>query len=275
MTDISISLKTVKVTRDGHDILYDISVDISNQKGGMIGLIGPNGAGKSTLLSLIAGLLPCEQGKLEICNDGRNVTDLSTGERAQLISYLPQLRPVHWAMRVDNIVRLGRYAYGGSLSQSRAIDARDNEAVDLAMRLAGVSDFRDRFMTKLSGGEQSRVHLARALCAQTPILLADEPTNALDPEHQFSLMKTLSDYASDGRLVVTALHDLSLATRFCDQLLILNAGNLIAYGAPGEVLSPECLREVFNVSGTWVKGAHTEDLTTLTLAPLMPDNKTL
>lgn len=268
MTTISISLKTVSITRDTAEILHNITANLSNQQGGMIGLVGPNGAGKSTLLSAMAGLLKPAVGTITYAKDGQTHTDLSPAQRASLISYLPQSRPVHWAMSVENIVRLGRYGYGGSLSDHGGQNRHHDDAIHSAMALAGVTAFRDHLITKLSGGEQSRVHLARALSAQAPILLADEPTNALDPEHQFLMMKTLAAYAGAGRLVITALHDLSLAARFCDQLLVLDHGKLSASTRPKNALSPQCLHDIFKVSGSWVQAQNDEENETLILAPL-------
>jgi len=248
-------LDNLTVERDGIPILQSLcatlGTDNDTPRGSLVGLVGPNGAGKSTLLATIAGIRPPTAGSVRINTDLQPLSTLSNSMRAQLISYLPQIRPVYWSMTARDIVRLGRYAYGGHVRERHAPSNPNEAAVISAMKQAGVEAFADRQILTLSGGEQSRVHLARVLCAQTPVLLADEPTNALDPEHQFAVMSALKSHAGTGHLVIAALHDLPLAARYCDSVIVLSGGMIAAHGEPATCLSSDLLETVFKVKGVW------------------------
>lgn len=236
----SLSVRHLSLRRNGRDVLSDVSFELA--AGTFVGLIGPNGAGKSTLLRALLQLLPAS-GNVEV--DGVPVAGLGQDARAKLFSYLPQERNVAWPLTVEEVVGLGRLPhrtlFGGESGEDRI-------AVEEAMRAAEVDDLRSRSIAELSGGERSRVLIARALAQETPILLADEPTSGLDPAHQISLMRVLAERARRGAIVIVSLHELSLAARWCQRLILLADGRVVADGTADAVLSEETLKAVYGVS---------------------------
>lgn len=234
-----LKLETIAVSLNKRRILDDIS--LTADMGEFIGLIGPNGAGKSTLLKAAAGLLPLDAGTRTL--DGAPLESLEPKARARALSYLPQARPLYWALTARDVAALGRFAFGNPLTE----DARDREATDKALMLCGAAHLADRPASELSGGELSRVHLARALAGETPLLLADEPAAALDPAHQFAVMTLLRAMAEKGKTVIAALHDLPLAARYCTRLVVMNEGRIRFNGAASTAPS-EIFEEIFRVS---------------------------
>ncbi|MFQ5563536.1 MAG: ABC transporter ATP-binding protein [Parvularculaceae bacterium] len=228
------------VAVDGRTILSEICFAAAG--GEFIGLVGPNGAGKSTLLRAAAGLAPLAVGARFL--GGAPHDDLSPVARARRLAYLPQARPIYWALPAGEIVALGRFAYGGF----GRLSAEDNAAVARALKEAGAEAFRDRAAVSLSGGELARVHLARALAAEAPLLLADEPIAALDPAHQLSVMQVLKSRAQNGAAVIAALHDLTLAARYCTRIILLQNGRIHADGPPEETLTEKTVKTVFGVT---------------------------
>ncbi|PHS25015.1 MAG: hypothetical protein COA84_08320 [Robiginitomaculum sp.] len=231
-----LSLKNIAGGPGPIPILTNINLDFGT---GLTGLVGPNGAGKTSLLKLCLGLLTPSEGIIEV--GGKALDDLSLRQRAQHMAYLPQNGPVHWAMHVSDLVKLGRFA-----STASADD--DDKAVQDAMQACAITTFASRPITTLSGGERSRVLLARALAAQSPILLVDEPTSALDPAQQQRIMKILKRRAKEGTSVVCALHDLPLAARYCDRLVFLHEGQVKEDGTPGEVLMAKSFTEAYGLA---------------------------
>ena len=222
-------------------VLHDISLALSS--GHLVALVGPNGAGKTTLLRALAGLVPSE-GVIHVRGDA--LSSLSLRERARRFAYLPQGHLVHWPLPARDIVALGRYPHGAT--DPARLTAKDAEAVLRAMQAADVMEFSERRVTELSGGERSRVALARALAVEAPVILADEPVSSLDPRHQLDVMKTLRAAADTGALVIVVTHDLGLAARFADTALVLSDGRLVSQGAPAEALSEQVMAEVFRIS---------------------------
>jgi iron complex transport system ATP-binding protein len=221
--------------------LNDISLALS--AGHLVALVGPNGAGKTTLLRALAGLVPSD-GVIHV--EGEALSSLTLRERARRFAYLPQGHIVHWPLPAQDIVALGRYPHGAT--DPARLTTRDTEAVLRAMRLTDVMEFGARRITELSGGERSRVALARVLAVEAPVILADEPTASLDPRHQIDVMKTLRHAADEGTLVMVVTHDLGLAARFADTILVLSDGRLVSQGAPMEALSEQIMGEVFRIS---------------------------
>ncbi|MCH4093376.1 MAG: ABC transporter ATP-binding protein [Acetobacter peroxydans] len=187
--------------------------------GAVTGLIGPNGAGKSTLLRLLAGLEAPTEGQV-LCQ-GVPLSRLPIGERARVMAYLPQDVPPFPPMPVREVASLGRLAHG-----ENAACALHHPAVQQALDMTGLTQFGSREASRLSGGERARLTLARALAVDAPILLADEPVAALDPAQALMVMQVLRGLAAQGRCVVVVIHDLLLATRFCDTLVLLREGEL-------------------------------------------------
>ncbi len=217
-------------------------VSLTAAAGSVTALVGPNGAGKSTLLKTLAGLITPDAGVIFIAD--RSFGDYSIDARARVLSYLPQDREVHWPLPVRGIVSLGRIPH-----QSRGPDAlaADRIAIDDAMRAMDVMHLAGRPVLELSGGERARVLMARSLAQAPRVLLADEPTAGLDPAHQLQLFRHLREMAGSGIAVVVALHDLSLAARFADQVLLMKSGQIAASGAPADVLKSAILEPVYGV----------------------------
>ena len=236
-----VTARDVNVTLAGRLVLRDISLTLS--PGHLVALVGPNGAGKTTLLRALAGLVPAS-GVVHVRGDA--LSSLSLRERARRFAYLPQGHLVHWPLPVRDIVALGRYPHGAT--DPARLTAKDAEAVLRAMQAADVMDFSERRVTELSGGERSRVALARALAVEAPVILADEPVSSLDPRHQLDVMKTLRAVADKGALVIVVTHDLGLAARFADNVLVLSDGRLVSQGAPAEALAEQVMAEVFRIS---------------------------
>jgi len=224
-------------------------VDLAMRGGEMVGLIGPNGSGKTTLLRVLANLRAPEAGRVHYA--GRTAAEIGTRELSRQIAYLAQGGAVHWPMRVESVVALGRLPHRRAF---QGLDAADRTAIERAMTAADIVSLRRRTMEQVSGGERVRILLARALAVDASILLADEPIAALDPLHQLQVMDLLQTTAHAGRGVVVVLHDLALAARFCDRLILLAHGRILAEGPPAQVLSDSHLAQAYGVEV--VRGEH-------------------
>jgi iron complex transport system ATP-binding protein len=234
----------LRVALSGRTVLDDLAFALPRR--GLVALVGPNGAGKTTLLRALAGLLPARdllRGTIRLAQD--DVAALPLRERARRFAYLPQGHTVHWPLAVRDVVALGRTPHGAT-DPARLNDA-DAAAVARAMQIADVPQFAGRRVTELSGGERSRVALARVLAVEAPVILADEPVASLDPRHQIDVMTTLRRASRNDTLVIVVTHDLGLAARFADQVLVLDRGRLIAQGACEVTLSDTILADVFKV----------------------------
>ena len=236
-SNLTVSLGTKEIVRDA---------SLSLNAGELVALVGPNGAGKTTLMRALAGLVPA-QGTITFA--GKPLGGLSARERARTVSYLPQGHVFHWPMNVESIVMLGRAPHADAFSDATP---DDRAAVAQALAVTETQGFAERPVTTLSGGEKARVALARALATQAPVLLADEPTAALDPRHQLVVMELLRNAARNGNAILAIMHDLTLAARFADRVLVMNEGRVVAGGAPAEALAPELLASVFGVEATIV-----------------------
>jgi iron complex transport system ATP-binding protein len=219
-----------------------LGAELSVRRGEFVTIVGPNGSGKTTLMRAVAGLIPY-RGTIEI--DGIALGRLSRPERARRIAYLPQGPVFHWPLAVEEIVALGRLPLTGAAGLS----APDRAAIERAMALSGVADYADRPVTTLSGGERARVALARVLSTEAPIVLADEPTASLDPRYQLLVLDILRRHADGGGAVLAILHDLGLAARQADRVVVLDKGRIVADGAPRDVLTKARLADTFGVNG--------------------------
>jgi iron complex transport system ATP-binding protein len=231
----------LSVRRGGATVLE--GVDLALQPGEVLGVLGPNGAGKSTLLGALCGELDADGGNVTL--DGRALGAWSGQERARRLAVLPQSSTLSFAFPVAEVVAMGRLPHDTGR-------VRDAEIVDAALRAADAEHLRGRSYLALSGGERQRVHLARVLAQLWPggegqVLLLDEPTSALDPLHQHTTLQAVRDFAGQGAAVLVILHDLNLAARYCDRILLLQDGRPHAFGSPDEVLQAEPLRAVFGL----------------------------
>ena len=213
---------------------------LAAEEGTFLAVIGPNGAGKTTLLRAVAGLVPATG---DIRLGGTPLRDLSRRERARRLAYLPQGHVFHWPLAVAEIVALGRLPRGGGGGPSEA----DRAAVARAMAETGTDGFAARAVTTLSGGERARVALARVLATGAATILADEPTASLDPHYQLVVLDILKRHAAAGGAVVAVLHDLGLAGRYADRVVLMDGGRTVAAGPPAEVLTEQRLSEAFGV----------------------------
>jgi iron complex transport system ATP-binding protein len=218
-------------------------VSLTLRPGRLVGLLGPNGAGKTTLLRTLAGLRAPDEGVVRY--DGRCLAELGRLTLARRLAYLEQSSEAHWPLRADHVVALGRLPHRRF---GRTALPGDAAAVDRAISAVDAEGFRDRPMHALSGGERARVLLARAFAVESQWLLADEPVAALDPSHQLGVMEQLRNAARRGMGVVVVLHDLTLASRFCDRLVLMADGRVIGDGAPRDVLTDEAAATAYGVT---------------------------
>lgn len=243
-----IVLDHVRVSRGGACVLDDVSLVAT--RGQLTALVGPNGAGKSSLIKTVLGLLKAESGAVWV--DGAPVQMVSPKARARAMAYLPQDRSLAWSMTGGDLAALGRFAWGAAAYDR--LPPADRRQVDIALEHASASHLKNRLVHDLSGGEQARLHLARALASNAPVLLVDEPTAALDPRHQLEAMAVLRQQADEGATVICALHDLELARRHADQIAVLDRGRLRIAAAPDQALNDQILADVFGVRRTRSEG---------------------
>jgi iron complex transport system ATP-binding protein len=224
--------------------LFFRGVTFTASAGQCWGILGPNGAGKSTLLRLLAGLLAPRAGSVRLA--GRSIGEMSLRARAQVTAFLPQHLPRQIESTARELVLLGRHPY----RQLGLFECAEDVAIARrAMETTQTLDLAERPMSTLSGGEAQRVHLAAALAQSPRVLLLDEPTASLDLFHQLHIFSILSELARrDGLTVVVVTHDLNLAARFCSHVVLLDEGRVVATGRPRDVITPERLEGVYDVS---------------------------
>jgi iron complex transport system ATP-binding protein len=235
-----IEIKNLNVDYGSRHILKNISLDV--KRGEILALLGPNGSGKSTLIRALSGVAPASSGTLSL--SGRTLGGLDAAGRARLMAVVPQTVSLPPAFTVWETVLLGRTPYLNFLGQ---ISAKDEAIARYALSKVDALSFAERRVGQLSGGEQQRVLLARALAQSTPVLLLDEPTTHLDLQHQVGLLELVRKLARQENLtVLIALHDLNLAARYADRLALIVDGEIKALGTPKEVLQPEMIASVYH-----------------------------
>ncbi|MEQ6967317.1 Fe(3+) dicitrate ABC transporter ATP-binding protein FecE [Pectobacterium polaris] len=217
-------------------------LSLSLPAGKITALLGPNGCGKSTLLKCFAKLLTPESGAIQL--NGKPLSAFSARQLSRHLALLPQQHLTPEGITVRDMVAYGRSPWlslWGRLSQD------DRQRVQLAMEKTHIVELADKRLTNLSGGQRQRAFLAMLLAQDTPVVLLDEPTTYLDINHQVELMKLLRELNQAGKTVVTVLHDLNQASRYCDHLVMLTGGRVMAQGSPHEVMKPALLQQVFNI----------------------------
>jgi len=233
-----LNIKNLFVSYNGREILHNVSFDVNN--GEVLALIGPNGAGKSTLIRAVSGVI---ESRGEIQTDGKNFHTMHPMQRARYVAVVPQAISLPPAFSVWETVLMGRTPYLGFLGNA---STHDEELARQALTRVNALIFSERRVGELSGGEQQRILLARALCQSTPILLLDEPTSHLDLQYQVSLLELIRELAKENNLaVLVAMHDLNLAARYADRVALMVAGNIKAIGTPKEVLQPELIADAY------------------------------
>ncbi len=235
-------IESLTVSYGTRRILDNVSLTIEN--GEVLALIGPNGAGKSTLVRAVSGVVLAHPGGV-VRKNGVNLLSVSPMERARLLSVVPQISSLPPAFTVRETVMLGRTPYLNFLGQ---VSAQDEAMVQRALERVDALDLAERPVGELSGGEQQRVLLARALAQNTPIMLLDEPTAHLDLQYQVGLLELVRTLAhDDGLAILIALHDLNLAARYTDRVALLVSGQVKAVGTPQQVLIPELIGEAYHL----------------------------
>lgn len=234
-----IDVEDVSVSLGGAEILDGVS--LSAGVGDLVGLVGPNGAGKTTLLRTASGVLAPDTGSVLI--DGDDVHALSSTAASRRVAVVPQNSAVSFDFDVETVVEMGRHPYRGRLG---GVDPDDTGRVAAAMERVDVAEFADRSIEAVSGGERRRVLLARALAQDTPCLLLDEPTASLDVTRAVETLSMVRDLVDEGRAAVAAIHDLDLAARFCDRIVVLADGTVGASGSPAETLDAETVASAFD-----------------------------
>ena len=215
-------------------------VDLSVERGSFVALAGPNGVGKSTLLRLVSGVIKPTRGGIEIA--GLDVSALSARERARLVAVVPQDPELPNGAPAIEVVLMGRNPHLGLLSWESDSDVQT--AIE-AMRMTYTEDFIERPVDEMSGGERQRVAIAIALAQQTPIILLDEPTANLDLAYQPAIMELMRGLVSSGKTILAAVHDLTLAAQFCDEVALMSGGGILTIGAPEETLTEDSIRRVY------------------------------
>ncbi len=231
------------------DLFYEVQaetlldgVTLHADRGQLVGLIGPNGAGKSTLLRAMSGILGYRDGAVRL--DGADIKSLSSKAIAAGLALVPQIAPYTHGFTCIELVLMGRYPHLGRFQ----IEGKEDDRIARdAMRLTEIEQFADRTLDTLSGGERQRVFVSRALAQQPRVLLLDEPTSNLDVLHQLKVFDLVRKLVDEGLTAVAAIHDLNMAARYCDRLVLLTGGRVLAEGSPEEVLSPETIESAFGV----------------------------
>ena len=222
-------------------VLEDLSVSIKEQD--FIGLIGPNGSGKSTLLKVMGGILEIDSGSIQFKKS--HVSKINKKLFAQSVSWIPQDHPMIFPFKVSEIVMMGRHPYLSPLSFE---SKEDFDITRRAMETTMTSQFADRYFNEISGGEKQRVMIASALAQKPEIMLLDEPTSALDLKYQVQILNILKNLNAHHKMtLVMAMHDLNLASRFCNRLLLLNEGKIVRDGTPKQVLEKNILEQVYGI----------------------------
>ncbi|MFB6092976.1 MAG: heme ABC transporter ATP-binding protein [Haloquadratum sp.] len=236
-----VDVTDLRVALGGTTVLDGVDATIG--RGSFVGLVGPNGAGKTTFLRALNGALTPDAGTITL--DGRRISDLPSKAVSRLVATVPQDTTVAFEFDARQVVEMGRNPHRSRFGGWGKTDA---EAVERALDRTDTARFADRSVTTLSGGERQRVLLARALAQETPLLLLDEPTASLDINHQVRTLELVRDLVAEGKTAIAAIHDLNLAAHYCDGLLLLSDGEVVADGPPRSVFTESALEDAFGTN---------------------------
>lgn len=229
-------------TVNGTGIVHGVSLHV--RTGETVGIVGPNGSGKTSLLRMLAGHTRPTSGEVLLGTD--RLSGLRRRSTARRLAFVEQISHTDLDLTVRDVIALGRLPHHRSWTSLRRIATVDEKIIVDAATMTGVTGKLDRSWWNLSGGERQRTQIARAFAQQTPLILLDEPTNHLDISHQLEILRLIRD---SGTAAVAVLHDLNLAAMFCDRILVMDGGGLVAEGTPEEVFDAKLLRSVFAVNG--------------------------
>lgn len=237
---MSLSTRSLSVGYHNKSIVKDVTLTIPDGK--IVALLGPNGCGKSTLLKAMARILPPMEGN--VLWQGNNLYKQSSRYLATQLALLPQTQPIPEGIKVKELVAYGRSPYTGFWGR---LNAEDNQIIEEVMEKVGVSQLAEQLVSELSGGQRQRVWLAMTLAQDTPYLLLDEPTTYMDLSHQVELMELFKTLNSAGKTIVTVLHDINQAARYCHHLIVMKEGEIITQGEPEAILTQQMLKSVFSL----------------------------
>jgi len=238
---MSLSIHDLTLGYQAKAIVKKVNLDLPDGK--IIALLGPNGCGKSTLLKAIARILDPLEG--EIHWQGKDILKQSSRYLATQLALLPQTQPIPEGIKVKDLVAYGRSPYTGFWGR---LNAEDHKIINTMMEKVGVSEFSEKLVSELSGGQRQRVWLAMTLAQDTPYLLLDEPTTYMDLSHQVELMKLFKTLNEAGKTIITVLHDINQAARYCDYLVVMKEGEIITQGEPADVITQSMLKSVFSLT---------------------------
>ena len=255
----SITVDGVSLSFGDLSVLEDVSLTVD--PGEFVGFVGPNGAGKTTLLRIISGALEPDSGTVTV--DGVDVHDVPSKRSSRLVSVVPQDTTLSFSFPVRDVVEMGRHPHRSRFSGPTP---EDRAAVDRALERTRTADLADRPIDAVSGGQRQRVVLARAIAQATPVMLLDEPTASLDVNHQIETLESVRELVAEGRTVCAAIHDLDLAARYCDRLVVLADGDVLRDGPPSTVLTGETLSEAFDATAAVTPNPVTRSETVTALA---------
>lgn len=234
---MNIKVDDLNITLEKNNILKDINIEVDNKE--VVGIIGPNGSGKSTLLKCIYRVLKPNDGAILL--DNIDIKDMSVKESSKRLAVLSQHNNYNFDFTVKDIVLMGRSPHKKFMERD---NKNDYDIANEALKKVDMFEFKDRSFQSLSGGEQQRVILARALAQQPQCLILDEPTNHLDIKYQLQLMRIVKGL---GIEVIAAIHDLNIAAMYCDKIYVLKDGEVIKYGKPKDILTQELIKDVYEV----------------------------
>ena len=241
MTQALMRLEDISFAYETTPVLRDLSISIREQD--FIGLIGPNGSGKSTLLKIMGAILKPDSGSIQFKES--SLSKINKKLFAQSVSWIPQDHPMVFPFKVSEIVLMGRHPYLSPLSFE---SEEDFEISRSAMEITMTSQFADRYFNEISGGEKQRVMIASALAQNPEMMLLDEPTAALDLKYQIQILSILKNLNAGNKMtLIMAMHDLNLASSFCNRLILLNEGKIVRDGTPEQVLEKNILEQVYGI----------------------------